>query len=211
MVNLNTKNNFGFNVFGYEDKKIFLLRIARHNVNLLYISLLVKNIITYQWNAAADLRQYHYGNSKRYFFQYCLHGCTSEEVLKTHVERFKLHGLQRIKLLEAGDKKGRNKFKFTKTEHWVNLRFGCWPDFKQYSCESLSLTSFTTQYQHHIRSGSWNYVKYGDRQYFEPPQVHMANQAAETFLGQILAAAGICRQHLANKTPIKRLNLQSAS
>ena len=53
-------------------------------------------------------------NNKRYFCQCCLHGSTCEEVLKNHMERCKLYGAQRIKLLEAGDKKGCDKEKLKK-------------------------------------------------------------------------------------------------
>ena len=42
-------------------------------------------------------------------------------------------------------------------------------------------------------------------QYFEPPQVNMGDDADEKFLDQVLAAATICRQHLANKIPMEQL------
>ena len=44
-----------------------------------------------------------------------------------------------------------------------------------------------------------------DGRYFEPPQVNIGDDASEKFLDQVLAAATICRQHLANKIPMKRL------
>ena len=40
---------------------------------------------------------------------------------------------------------------------------------------------------------------------FEAPQVNMGDDAAQKFLDQVLAAATICRQHLDNKIPMKRL------
>ena len=55
--------------------------------------------------------------TKRFFCQYCLHGCTNEELLKNHMEICKFHGALRIKLLDAGDKKGCDKVKLTKTEY----------------------------------------------------------------------------------------------
>ena len=82
------RNNISLNEYGYEDKKIFPLRIntvtvARHHVNLLYITpgekshyVLVKEV------SRLVLRQYNNDKNKKYFCQYCLHGCTSEEVLK---------------------------------------------------------------------------------------------------------------------------------
>ena len=48
-------------------------------------------------------------------------------------------------------------------------------------------------------------MKCSDGQYFEAPQVNIGDDATEKFLDQVLAAATICRQHLANKIPMKRL------
>ena len=48
-------------------------------------------------------------------------------------------------------------------------------------------------------------MKCSDRQYFEPAQVNLGDDVAEKFLEQVLAAATICRQHLANNIPMKRL------
>ena len=74
-------------------KKIFPLRIttmtaARHHVNLLYITagktshyVLLKDL------SRLVLRQYNNDKGKTYFCQCCLHGCTSEEVLKNHLGR----------------------------------------------------------------------------------------------------------------------------
>ena len=39
----------------------------------------------------------------------------------------------------------------------------------------------------------------------EAPQVNIEDDAAERFLDQVLAAATICREHLANKISMKRL------
>ena len=208
------QSNISVNVYGYEDKKIFPLCIitmtaARHHVNLLYITadetshyVLVKDL------SRLIAIQYNNHNGKHYLCQYCLRGCTSEEVLKNHLERCKLHGAQRIKLPEADDKKGRDKVKFTKTEYQLRLPFVIYAGFesvlgKQDSCEPSLSKSFTTQYQHHVPCGSCIYVKCSDGRYFEPPQVNIGKDAAEKFLAQVLTAATICGQQLANKIPIK--------
>ena len=150
--------------------------------------------------------QYNNHKGKHYFCQYCLHGCTSEEVLKSHLERCKLHGVQRIKLPEVEDKKGHDKIKFTKTKYKLRLPFVICADFEsvlrtQDSYEPSPSESFTTQYQHHVPCGSCINVKCSD----EPPQVNIGDDAAEKYLDQVLAAATICRQHLANKIPMKRV------
>ena len=210
------QNNISVSVYGYEDKKIFPLHnctmtAARHHVNLLYITadktshyVLVKDL------SRLVLRQYNSDNNKRYFCQYCLHGSISEEILKNHLGRYKLHAAQRMKLPEADDKKGRDKVKFTKTEYQLRLPFVIYTDWKsvlrkQDSFEPSSSKSFTTQYQHHVPCGSCIYVKCSDGQHFQVPQVNVGGWSAEKFLDQLLAAATICRQHLANKISMKRM------
>ena len=97
-----------------------------------------------------------------------------------------------------------------KKECQLPLPFVIYVDFrsvlsKQDSCEPSSSKSFITQYQHHIPCGSCIYEKSSDGQYFEPFQVNIGDDAAEKFLDQVLAAATICRQHLANKILMKWL------
>ena len=58
---------------------------------------------------------------------------------------------------------------------------------------------------HSIPATSCIYVKCSDGRYFEQPQVKKVDDAAETFLDQVLDAATISRQHLSNKVPMKRL------
>ena len=123
------QSNISVNVYGYEDKKILPLRIttmtvARHHVNLLYITA----DETSHYVLVEDLSrlisiQYNNHKGKHYFCQYCLHDCTSEEVLKTHLERCKLHGVQRIKLTEADDKEGYDKVKFKKNRIPTTVTF----------------------------------------------------------------------------------------
>ena len=155
------QNNISINVYVYDDKKIFPLRIttmtvARHHVNLLYITadetshyVLVKDL------SRLISIQYNNHNNKHYLCQYCFHACNSEEVLKNHLEKCKLHGAQRIKFPEPDDKKGRDKVKFTKTEYQLRLPFLIYADFesvlrKQNSCDPSSAKSFSTQCQHHV-------------------------------------------------------------
>ena len=133
---------------------------ASHHVNLLYITAIkTSHYVLVKAFSRLVLRQYNNDNNKRYFCQYCLHGCTSEEILKNHLRRCKLHGAQRIKLPEDDDKKTCDKVKFTKTEYQLHLPFVIYKDFetvlrKEDSCEPSSSKSFTTQYQQHVPCGS---------------------------------------------------------
>ena len=116
------QNNINVNVYGYEDKRIFPLPITTMTTARYYV--LVKEL------SRMVSRQYNNHKGKKYFCQYCLHGCTSEEVLKNHLRRCKLHGAQRIKLPEVDDKRGRDKIKFTKTEYQLRLTFVIHADFE---------------------------------------------------------------------------------
>ena len=95
---LNIKTTLVLMSMGTKIKKIFPLRIttvttARQHVNLSYITasktshyVLLKDL------SRLVLRQDNNDNNKRYFCQFCLHDCISEEVLKNHSGRCKLHG-----------------------------------------------------------------------------------------------------------------------
>ena len=146
--------------------------------------------------------QYNNHRDETYFCQYCLHDCTSEEVLKNHLEKCKLHGASRIKFQEADDKKGCEKAKYQ-----LRLVFVIYVDFesvlcKQDSWESSSSKSLTNQYQYQVKCVSCIYVKCSDGQYLEPAQVNIEDDAAEKFLGQLLVATTMCRQHLTSEIPM---------
>ena len=107
------------------------------------------------------LRQHNNDCHKYHFCQYCLHGCTSEEVLK-NVESCKLHVAQKIKLPEADNKKGYKK-KWINTVHRLRLPFVIYADFKsvlrkQDLLEPSSSKSFTSQYQLHLREMQWRAI-----------------------------------------------------
>ena len=84
LANLNTKTTLVLLFMGGKIKKIFPLRIttmtvARHHVNLLYITagetshyLLVKDL------SRLVSRQYNNHSNKKYFCKYCLHGCPAK-------------------------------------------------------------------------------------------------------------------------------------
>ena len=71
------QNNMSVNVYGYKCKNIFLLPTTTMTIARCYV--LVKDL------SRLVLRQYNNYKDKKYFCQYCLHGCTSEEALKNHL------------------------------------------------------------------------------------------------------------------------------
>ena len=130
--------------------------------------------------------------------------------------RCKLHGAQRIKLPWADNKKECNKVKPTITEYQLHLAFIIYADLKsvlpkQDLSGPSSSKSFITQYQHQVPCVSCIYMKYSDRQRFEPLQVNKGDDTAKKFLEQVLAVATICRQDLTNNIPMKWLTQEQWS
>ena len=101
---------------------------CRHHKNLLYITadetlhcILVKDL------NQLLLRQYNNHKSKTYFCQYCLHGFTSEEVLKNHLGRCKLHRVQRSKSKRLTTRWGTTKSNSQKQNtNYIYLLLSMW-------------------------------------------------------------------------------------
>ena len=86
----NPNENISVNVFAYEEKKIFPVRITnakgrQHHINLLVITnneshhlISIKNL------NRLLVRQYKKYDGRLYLCPYCLHGCTSQRVLNNH-------------------------------------------------------------------------------------------------------------------------------
>ena len=65
---------------------------ARHKVNLLYITAdETSHYVLAKELTRLVLGQYNNNYHKTCFYQYCLHGCTSEDELRNHLERCKVN------------------------------------------------------------------------------------------------------------------------
>ena len=153
-------------------------------------------------------RQYNNHNSKHYFCNIVYMAVPVKRYWKTIWEDVSY--TERKESIFQKLTTRREMTKFTKTEYQLRSPFVIYANFKsvlhkQDLCEPSSSKSFTTQYQQHVPYGSYIYVKYSDGRHFEAPQVNIGDDAAENFLDQGLAAASICRQHLANKISTKWL------
>ena len=124
---------------------------ARNHVNFLYIVVHETShyVLVRDMSRLISI-QYNNHNCKHYFCQYCLHGCTSEKLLKNNLGRCKLHWAQRIKLAEADNKRGVTKLSCQKqnTNDVYLLPLSLNVLGKQDSCELSSSKFSTTQYQH---------------------------------------------------------------
>ena len=86
----NLNENISVNVFAYEEKEIFPVRITnakgrQHHINLLVITNNESHhLISIKSLNRLLVRQYKKYNRRLYLCSYCLHGCTSQRVLDNH-------------------------------------------------------------------------------------------------------------------------------
>ena len=167
-----TMNNISVNVFGLDDElKVFPVRISslenvRHRVDLLYFAeeetshyVLIKNLSRL---VSAQLNN---SGHQKYICKYCLHGCSSQEILDKHVEKCRLHGAQCVKLPEPDE----NKLFFKKTKCQLRLPFVIYADFESIlkphsSAEQIFTKSWTQIYQTHEACGFGMYTVCTDKQ-----------------------------------------------
>ena len=205
--------NVSINVFGLDDDlKVFPVRIStlvnsRHHADLLYFSkeetthyVLVNNLSRL---VGAQISRY---NGRKFICKYCLHGCSSQEILEKHMERCQLHGTQRVRLPDPDQ----NKLYFQKIECQLRLPFVIYADFESTlkphsSAEQTSTKPWTYKYQTHEACGYGMYTVSTDKRFYSKPKIEFGENSAESFLDAALCEANRIRKFLSYKVPMKRL------
>ena len=153
-------NNLSINVFGYEKEKIYPLHITSNrdgsasHINLLLLHNNDKSHYVLIKSLNRLLAEYHPSYNKRYVCIYCLRACTSEQVLKNHIEYCKSFGIQRVKL----PIEGKNILKFTEHGKKYPPPFVIYADFESLLCKIEGPTNslnnaFTQKIQKHVPCG----------------------------------------------------------
>ena len=137
---------------------------------------------------------------------YCLHGCSTQDILDRHMGRCRLHGAQRVKLPQKGDVY--DKVMFTKTEYQLRLPFVMYADFesilkKHDVCRNDPAKSWTLKYQSHEACGL--YMVCSDKRFYRAPEVYHGADSAEKFLDRVLSEAAELREIRKKKIPMIRL------
>lgn len=211
-----TLNSISVNVFGLDDNStVFSLRIsikddAEHHVNLLYFA--EEEISHYALiNDLSRLvsAQINNHNGRQYICKYCLHGCSSQEILDNHTERCQLHGAQRVKLPEPEE----NNLYLKKYECQLRLPFVIYADFesillKHHTCDQQSDRTWTIKKHTHEACGFGLYTLSTDKRFYSKPKIHSGPDSAEAFLDAVTREAHQIRKYLKNKIAMKRLTPQ---
>ncbi|XP_066933765.1 uncharacterized protein [Clytia hemisphaerica] len=199
-VNKFEKQNpdYSVNVFGYDDKKVFPLRIADSikdkHVNLL----LITNKDNHHYVLISDFSRLIRSQvtkrvSKEYFCYFCLHGFVKEETLKKHIPYCCGHGLQRIYLPKRNGTD--DKVFFNSTKPMLRIPFVMYADFECLLQPSETVVhggkkeSWTSKEEEHVPSGFAVYTKCDDPRYYQEPFVYRGDDFAVKFIDHVLAEA----------------------
>ena len=168
---IETQNNIGVNVFGYEGKRPFPIYLSRDEydkvINLLQITkgdnrhyVLIKDFNKFMYNQTNH-------KERKHFCMYCLQCFSSEETLSKHKDNcITINGKQSVQMPEIG----RDYVKFINHHRKLEVPFVIYADFeaitqKVHGCSKSGDVSFTEAYQNHIDCGYGYKVvcRYDDR------------------------------------------------
>ena len=182
--------------------RISKLQDAHHTVRLLQLNsetichyVLITNFSKFIRSQVTKHRQ------QTYFCDFCLHGCTTEQILKKHMERCQKFRSQNVFVPEKNDFNDKDKLKFTKFEHQLPLPYIILADFESV-LEKVSTTfqnpntSNTTIYQKHIPCGAAYKIVSSDPCYYHEPVIVTGTDCAVQFLDRIQADVDQLRKFL---------------
>lgn len=188
------QNDISVNVFGYEDKEIFPMRITKSkkkfHVDLLYLRnkdifhyCLIKNLNRFLFRTEG-------GNSRHshHYCPYCLHGFVMREILNKHVDFCMSLGLQKIEMPTPGEN---DVLKFTDIAKQLRVPFVIYADFETYvkpiqSCDLDPNSSHTSNISEFKPCGFAYHIVSTDKRYTKPPTVYRGEDIVETFMVRLL-------------------------
>lgn len=188
------QNDISINVFGYEDKEIFPMRITKckkkSHVDLLYLKnnndfhyCLIKNLNRFLYRTEGE-RSCH----SHHYCPYCLHGFLKKTTLQKHVDFCMSLGMQKIEMPTPGEN---DILKFTDISKQLRVPFVIYADFETYvkpiqTCDLDPNSSHTVNLFEFEACGFAYHIVSTDKRYSKPPSVYRGENVIETFLTQLL-------------------------
>jgi hypothetical protein len=188
------QNHVSINVFGYEDREIFPMRITKRkkasHVNLLYLKskdqfhyCLIKNLNRFLFRTSGENRCY-----SRYYCPYCLHGFVKRHTLNKHIDFCMALGEQKIEMPTPGEN---DLLQFTETAKQLKVPFTIYADFETFvkpiqTCDLDPNSSHTVNLSEFEPCSFAYQVISTDARYTKKPVLYRGDDVVETFLNMIL-------------------------
>ena len=201
MNKIEKQNSINVNVFSYESKQLFPIRISKEkNKDHLNLLLITENE-NHHYVLIKDFNKLMYRQTKhkarKHFCMYCLQCFSSERVLNNHTENcMVLNGEQAIKMPTKGD----NILKFNNFHKQQAVPFVIYADFEAITKrveteEKDDKNSYTEAYQKHIDCGyGYKVVCCYDDKFSRPVKTYRGEKAVHEFLKQMLTEVDYCKK-----------------
>ena len=172
------QNPFYVNVYGWDGKRVYPLRIGKKSkdepcINLLLLS--NKETNHYCWiknMSALTASQYNKHKGKRFVCDYCCNSFQREESLRKHEEYCSNHKAVRVRMPEKGTMLGfRNHNRKMRVPFIVYADFEALPESIS-TCQPSDSDSYTNKYQNHKPCGFCYYIKCYNDELFPPVLRH---------------------------------------
>ena len=172
------QNPYSINVYGWNGKRVYPLRIGKINkdkqcINLLLLSDEETNHYCWIKNMSAlTASQINKHKGKRFICRYCCSSFQSEESLQKHEEYCSNHKAVKVKMPEKG-----TKLDFRNHNRRMRVPFIVYADFEALpesisTCQPSDSDSYTNKYQKHKPCGFCYYIKCFNDELFPPVLRH---------------------------------------
>ena len=203
-------NNISVNVFGFENKEIYPLRITKqkgkHHVNLLFLQegTLTHYCLIKDLNRFLSRTKRH--RTRAYFCPYCLNALTRKDLLDEHVEYCSIHGEQKLILPEKGQN---DILKFSDFRKQMMCPFIIYCDFETLnrdiaSCHPDPAKSSTTATKLlDVCSYGYKRICTVDDRYTKSTVIFRGPNAAQHFVESLLREEEEIKEILSRVEPLK--------
>ena len=201
MNKIEKQNGINVNVFSYENKQLFPIRISKEkNKDFLNLLLITENE-NQHYVLIKDFNKFMYSKTKykarKHFCMYCLQCFSSERVLNDHTENcMVLNGEQAIKMPSKKD----NILKFNNFHKQQAVPFVIYADFEAITeriqtKDNKDEGSYTEAYQKHVDCGyGYKVVCCYDDKFTKPVKTYRGEKAVHEFLKQMFQEVKYCKR-----------------
>ena len=199
------QNSINVNVFGYEDKQFYPIRVSKQTNEKVLNLLLITDGEKQHYILIKDFNRMMYHKTKhqhrKHFRMHCLQYFSTEKILAKHKCNYMvINGEQAIRM-----PKEVSMVQFKNHHKQMPVPFVIYADFetiteKVSGCQLDDAKSYTDKYQKHTGcSYGYRVVCCYDDAYSEPVQIYRGEDSIKTFMEQMLSEVQYCQKIISTK------------